>query len=176
MDKTCDLEFSDGQEKYKYKHLMTKPILFFDMDNVLVNFQSGIDKLDDATKQAYEGHIDDVQGIFAKMDPMPGAIEAVHKLAEKYDVYILSTAPWKNPTALNDKLEWVKIHFGGEKDSPFYKRLIFTHHKDLCHGDYLIDDRPSKCGAGNFSGELIHFGSPVFPDWDAVVEYLMHNV
>ena len=39
-----------------------------------------------------------------------------------------------------------------------------------------IDDRPHKCGAGNFSGELIHFGSPVFPDWDAVVEYLMHNV
>ena len=150
-----------------------KKILFFDMDNVLVNFQSGIDKLDEDTKKAYEGHLDDVPYIFAKMDPMPGAIEAVRKLAEKYDVYILSTAPWKNPTALNDKLEWVKIHFGGEKDSPFYKRLIFTHHKDLCHGDYLIDDRPNKCGAGNFSGELIHFGSPVFPDWDAVVEYLM---
>ena len=150
-----------------------KKILFFDMDNVLVNFQSGIDKLDEATKQAFEGHIDDAPNIFAKMDPMPGAIDAVHKLAEKYDVYILSTAPWKNPTALNDKLEWVKIHFGGEKDSPFYKRLIFTHHKDFCHGDYLIDDRPNKCGAGNFSGELIHFGSPVFPDWDAVVEYLM---
>ncbi|MBR4913173.1 MAG: hypothetical protein IKZ54_10100 [Bacteroidales bacterium] len=166
---------------------MTNPILFFDMDNVLVDFQSGIDKLDKAKKQEYgeyydsagtkhEAHYDDVQGIFALMEPMPGAIEAVHKLAEKYDVYILSTAPWKNPTALNDKLAWVKKHFGAEEGSVFYKRVIFTHHKDLCHGDYLIDDRPHKCGAGNFSGELIHFGSPVFPDWDAVVEYLMHNV
>ena len=58
---------------------MPKPILFFDMDNVLVNFQSGIDRLDEATKQAYEGNLDDVPGIFVLMDPMPGALEAVHK-------------------------------------------------------------------------------------------------
>jgi len=58
---------------------MPKPILFFDMDNVLVNFQSGIDRLDEATEQAYEGNLDDVPGIFALMDPIPGAIEAVHK-------------------------------------------------------------------------------------------------
>ena len=49
------------------------------MDNVLVNFQSGIDRLDEATKQAYEGNLDDVPGIFVLMDPMPGALEAVHK-------------------------------------------------------------------------------------------------
>ncbi len=54
------------------------------MDNVLVDFQSGIDRLDEATKQAYEGNLDDVPGIFALMAPMPGAIEAVHKLAEKH--------------------------------------------------------------------------------------------
>ena len=150
-----------------------KKILFFDMDDVLVDFQSGIDKLDEATKQAYEGHIDDVPGIFALMDPMPGAIEAVEKLAEKYDVYILSTAPWKNPMACNDKLQWVKDHFGGEEGDVFYKRLILTHHKELCHGDYLIDDRPDKCGVEKFTGEIIHFGSPKYPDWDTVVEYLM---
>ena len=56
---------------------MPKPILFFDMDNVLVDFQSGIDRLDEQTKQKYEDHLDDVPGIFALMDPMPGAIEAV---------------------------------------------------------------------------------------------------
>ena len=123
---------------------MPAPILFFDMDNVLVDFQSGIDRLNEATQQAYKGNLDDVPGIFALMDPIPGAIEAVHKLAEKYEVYILSTAPWKNPTALNDKLAWVKKHFGGGKDDVFYKRVIFSHHKNLCHGDYLIDDRPHK--------------------------------
>ena len=163
---------------------MTKKILFFDMDNVLVDFQSGIDKLDEAKKQEYgeyfdndgvkhEAHYDDAPGIFALMDPMPGAIEAVRELRERYDLYILSTSPWNNPTACNDKLAWVKKHFGGEKGDVFYKRLILTHHKDLCHGDYLIDDRPHKCGADKFTGEVIHFGSARFPDWDAVVEYLM---
>lgn len=152
---------------------MSKKTLFIDMDNVLVNFQSGIDKLDEATKQAYEDHFDDVPGIFALMDPMPGAIEAVRKLQERYELYILSTAPWNNPTAWYDKLQWVKRYFGGDDGDVFYKRIILSHHKDLCHGDYLIDDNDQKNGAGRFSGKLIHFGSPEFPDWGAVAEYLL---
>lgn len=167
---------------------MVKKILFFDMDNVLVDFQSGIDKLSDAERQEYgeyydnagikhKAHYDDVPGIFALMDPILGAIDAVHKLAEKYDIYILSTSPWKNPTALNDKLAWVKKYFGSEKGDVFYKRLIFSHHKNLCHGDYLIDDRPHKNGVDQFTGEVIHFDtkdpSARFHSWNEVVEYLM---
>jgi hypothetical protein len=38
-------------------------------------------------------------------------------------------------------------------------------------GDYLIDDR-TKNGAGEFSGELIQFGSDSFPNWESVVEFL----
>ena len=148
--------------------------LFIDMDNVLVNFQSGIDRLDEKTKQEYKGHLDDVPGIFALMDPMPGAVEAVQKLRERYDLYILSTAPWNNPTAWCDKLNWVKKHFGSDEDSPFYKRIILTHHKDLCHGDYLIDDRPEKCGMENFTGELLHFGPDgKYKNWESVVKYLL---
>jgi len=152
---------------------MPQPILFIDMDGTLVNFQTGIDRLDSKTQQLYREHYDDVPGIFALMDPMPGAIEAVHQLAERYDLYILSTAPWNNPTAWSDKLNWVKKHFGGGEDSVFYKRLILSHHKDLCHGDYLVDDRPNKCGADMFNGEVIPFGTDRFKDWTAVVEYLM---
>ena len=148
--------------------------LFIDMDNVLVNFQSGIDRLDEKTKQEYEGHLDDVPGIFALMNPMPGAVEAVQKLRERYDLYILSTAPWNNPTAWCDKLNWVKKHFGGDENSPFYKRIILTHRKNLCHGDYLIDDCPEKCGVKKFSGELLHFGPKgKYKDWESVVRYLM---
>ena len=149
-----------------------KKILFFDMDNVLVDFQSGIDKLEETTKQAYEGHIDDVPGIFALMDPMPGAIEAVQKLRKRYDPYILSTAPWNNPTAWSDKLNWVKKHFGGGEGDVFYKRLILSHHKRLVHGDYLIDDR-GKHGTSEFAGEWIQFGSEQFPDWQSVLDYLL---
>ncbi|MBI9061956.1 MAG: hypothetical protein JEZ14_08195 [Marinilabiliaceae bacterium] len=85
-----------------------KKILYIDMDNVLVDFPSGIAKLDEETRKAYAKNMDDVPGIFRLMDPMPVAIETFHQLAEEYDVYILSTAPWKNPSAWSDKQEWVK--------------------------------------------------------------------
>ncbi len=155
---------------------MEKKILYIDMDNVLVDFKSGIDKLDEKTRTEYEGHLDDVPDIFALMDPVKGAVETVHRLAEKYDLYILSTAPWDNSSAWCDKLNWVKKHFGGDKDSPFYKRLILTHHKNLCQGAYLIDDRPNKCGVEDFNGEVLHFGPDgKYKNWDSVVEYLMGN-
>ena len=140
--------------------------LFFDMDNVLVDFESGIKRLDQATKAEYEGRLDEVPGIFSLMDPLPG--EAVHQLAQHYDVFILTTAPWKNPSAWSDKVSWVTKYL----DDVFHKRIIITHRKDLCQGDYLIDDR-GKNGTSEFSGEWIHFGSERFPDWQSVLDYLM---
>ena len=145
-----------------------KKILYFDMDNVLVDFASGIAREDEATLKAYEGRLDEVPGIFSHMDPMPGALEAFQLLSQEYDVYILSTSPWENPTAWTDKLLWVKKYLG----KPAYKRLILTHHKNLNKGDYLIDDR-RKNGAAEFEGELIQFGSERFPDWESVVSYLL---
>ena len=110
---------------------MKKPILYFDMDNVLVDFQSGIDATppEVLAKYADDGkgkpHYDDIPGIFQRMKPVEGATQAVKTLSELFDCYILSTSPWNNPTALNDKLEWVKKHFC----DVFYKRVIFTHHR-----------------------------------------------
>ena len=144
--------------------------LYIDMDNVLVDFQSGIDLLDEATLRAYEGHLDDVPGIFSKMSPKKGAIESFAKLAEHYDVYILSTAPWNNPSAWSDKLLWVQRHLGNLA----YKRLILSHHKNLCKGDYIIDDRTAN-GVCDFTGEHIHFGSERFPNWACVTDYLLSD-
>jgi 5'-nucleotidase len=147
---------------------MKKKILYFDMDNVIVNFQSGIDRLETVDLINYEGNLDEVPGIFGLMDPIEGAIEAYHKLNEVYDCYILSTAPWKNPSAWIDKLHWVQKHLG----EVAYKRLILTHNKNLNKGDYLIDDR-TKNGAGEFEGEHIHFLTEQFPDWNSVLNYLI---
>ena len=143
-------------------------VLYVDMDNVLVDFQSGIDALAPEDKEAYMGTYDNCPHIFSKMVPIKGAIESFKRLSAVYDTYILSTSPWDNPTALNDKLEWIKCYLGDVA----YKRAIFTHHKHLNKGDYLIDDR-TKNGADLFEGELIQFGSDRFPDWDAVLAYLL---
>ncbi len=141
--------------------------LYIDMDNVLVDFRSGIDRVSEADATLHVDCLDEVPGIFALMDPMPGAIEAYTELSELFDTYILSTAPRENPSAWSDKLLWVKKHLNPSA----YKRLILTHHKNLNSGDFLIDDR-DKNGADSFSGELILFDSERFPDWATVLEYL----
>jgi len=146
-----------------------KKIVYVDMDGVLVDFQSGIDKLSEKDAVEYFGRYDDTPHIFSKMDPMPNAIDSYRMLCEHFDTYILSTSPWKNPTALNDKLEWVKKHLG----DCAHKRLILTHHKNLNKGHYLIDDR-TKRGADKFEGELIQFGPEGnFKEWDSVINYLI---
>ena len=161
----------------------TKPVLYVDLDNTIVDFQSGIDRLPSKAKVEYgpsaeepEGHYDDAPGIFSLMEPLPGAIEGFRALAKEYDAYILSTAPWHNSSAWQHKLEWVQLHFGvaefvdGERN-PAYKRLILSHHKALNRGAYLVDDRRHP----GFQGEQLLFASADYPDWAAVTARLLEQ-
>ncbi|MGK7911827.1 MAG: hypothetical protein AB4050_10165 [Synechococcus sp.] len=145
-----------------------KQILYFDMDNVLVDFPSALTQLDEQTLREFAGRLDEVPGIFSLMKPLSGALEAYSELVTLFDTYILSTAPWQNPSAWADKLLWVQHYLG----KPAHKRLILSHNKHLNLGDYLIDDR-TKNGADRFPGEHIHFGTERFPDWDTVRTYLV---
>ena len=146
---------------------MEKKIGYVDMDNVLVDFSSAFKLVEADVLAAYEKNKDEIPHIFSKMDPMEGAIEAYTFLHSHFDTYILSTAPWNNPSAWSEKLLWVKKYLGDVA----HKRLILTHHKELNRGDYLIDDRPNN-GACDFGGELILFGSPEYPDWKRVLKYM----
>lgn len=148
---------------------MTKEkILYFDMDNVLVDFPSAFPKVSPKLLDEFEERLDEIPNIFSLMEPLTGAIEAFQLLSKKFDSYILSTAPWENSSAWSDKNEWVKKYLGDAA----YKRLILSHNKQLNIGDYLIDDRTAN-GAGQFTGEHIHFGSEQFPDWHSVLKYLL---
>lgn len=146
---------------------MSKKIIYIDMDNVVVDFQSGIDLLSEQLKVEYQGRYDEVPHIFSLMKPIDGALDAIEKLYTKYEIYLLSTAPWNNPSAWSDKVRWVQQHLG----DICHKRLILSHHKNLNKGDFLIDDR-EKNGAKEFEGELILFGSGKYPDWNAVLKQL----
>jgi 5'-nucleotidase len=161
--------FLDAEGQVGDVHLenMKHKIVYIDMDNVLVDFRSAFEKIEPQILQQYENEKDEIPGIFSLMQPMMEGVKSYEKIAAQYDTYILSTAPWKNPTAWSDKLLWVQKHLG----EVAHKRLILTHNKHLNRGDYLIDDRPNN-GASEFQGELILFGSISFPDWKSVVSYL----
>ena len=131
-----------------------KKIVYFDMDGVLVNFQSWIDQLDLYHKIEYKENYDEVPGIFGTMKPNEDMVDLFNAMTsdERYECYVLSTASWENPSASSDKVEWI------QKDLPkAYKRLILSHNKHLNVGDYLIDDRTAN-GAGEFGGELLQYG------------------
>ncbi len=137
--------------------------IYVDMDGVLVDFPTALDKrgLSRDTKDP-----ELIPGLFAEMDPIPGALEAYRKLVKRgHDVYLLSTAPWMNETAWGDKCGWVKKHLGDVAK----KRLILSHHKHLLRGDILVDDR-KKRGAGAFHGIHIRYGAEDFPDWVSVLK------
>ncbi len=133
---------------------MSAKVVFVDLDGVLADFERALLACDgDKTK------ID-----FSTIPPIPNAIESFRELTRMFDVYILSTAPWSNPKAWGQKVEWVREHLGGCAE----KRLILTHHKNLLRGDYLIDDRLVH-GADHFEGGFIQFGSTKFPDWESIM-------
>lgn len=142
-----------------------KKIVYVDMDGVLVDFNSGVRKFGPDVLASYDGQYDNIPHIFSKMDPMPGAIEGFKSLQEKYDVYVLTTAPWRNETALQDKKDWLNRYLG----DLIRKKVIFCHRKDFLRGDYLIDDREVP----KFQGKQLLFGSEEYPDWDSIKKVLL---
>ena len=72
-----------------------KPILYIDMDGTLVDFESGIQRLTTLERLQYDAYFDEVPGIFARMEPMPGAVDALARLSKRYDA-IMAAYPMLN--------------------------------------------------------------------------------
>ena len=141
-----------------------RKIVYIDLDNTMADYVRAAKEMNISLEDAK--HIKD---FFRNLKPMPGAIESYNKLSEHFDVYILSTGPWSNPNSFVEKVEWVKEYLPNA-----YKNIIFSHHKDLNIGDYLIDDS-TKNGAGNFIGEHIQIHSNKFPTWNDVITYIFNK-
>lgn len=150
---------------------MQKKIMYLDMDGVLVDiFKACETKYGKESVSKIGDLLDEDPELFFEAEPMPGAIEAYNKLIEVFDVYLLTSSPWKSMGATEAKQRWVMKYLGASAD----KRIIVSHNKNLMIGDYLIDDRTAN-GAGEFKGELIHFGTEKYPDWNSVLNYLNIN-
>lgn len=149
-----------------------KKVIYVDMDGVLADFHTKRDNLPQQIKDAYEGRADLIPNFFRDLPLIPGAKEAMKVLNKHFDVYILSTPPWGNPTAWGDKRLWIGEHF------PYmWKKMILSHNKGLMKGEWLIDDTDYR-GQKDFvnsKGEKahIHFGKPDLENWDKVMDYIM---
>jgi 5'-nucleotidase len=143
-----------------------KTKLFLDMDGVLADLVGTVTSHPDYVPNTPLDSID----VFEDLRPIPYAIESVRKIlnSNKYDVFVLSTAPWGSPKAWMDKRLWIEKHLPELK-----KRVILTHYKDLCCGsenDIIIDDRIVN-GVERWNGVHLHFGVE-YKDWNSILEYL----
>ena len=138
-----------------------RKIIYFDMDNTLADYLGKANEKGVDPKEAKH-----ILGFFQNLEPIEGAIDAYNILSKDFDVYILTTAPWSNPSAFSEKLKWIKKWLPSA-----YKNVIFSHHKNLNIGDYLIDDSTFN-GAGEFTGEHIQIHSDKFPNWKSLIKYI----
>lgn len=147
---------------------MNKVIVYVDMDDVLCDY-SGAYQLN--LNQNPEIKFPQSQyGFFRNLVPVSGALSAMRFLQsyQRVDVYILTAPSVKNPLCYTEKREWVEHYLGME----MVEKLIISPNKGLNKGAYLIDDRDFGRGQELFEGELIKFGSDLFPDWKSVITYL----
>jgi 5'(3')-deoxyribonucleotidase len=160
---------------------MTLPKLFIDMDNTIVDTLTILNQIPEDVIEAFGvKKADQTPGIFRHLAPMPDAIESLNKLADLgFELRILSTAPWNNPSAWTDKLLWIQDYFGVEEENnPLFKHVILAHDKNECRqpNAILIDDHPMHGAelwdAPEIGCEFWKFGADEHPDWKTIVKQL----
>ena len=143
--------------------------IYIDMDGVISNFEK------EAEKEAIKRGVSklsrpDLFVDYRNLDIIPGAVEAVYKLNQDFDVFIATTPPWDRPEVWGHKREWIEDYFPYLK-----KKMILTHRKDLLIGDILIDDTRWR-GQPDFKGSWLWFGTAQrCKDWESTLELIYKN-
>ncbi len=149
---------------------LTKKRLLIDMDGVLSDIYSQFIKyesndigltqsLKDLTgkpeREAFIYHDKYInsENFFYSALPIQGSIEAVHRLNDVYNIYIVSSAI-QFPQSLLEKINWLKKHF------PFlsWEQIVFCGTKDIVYGDLMIDDHFKNLDT--FQGQTFLFTQP----------------
>jgi 5'(3')-deoxyribonucleotidase len=78
------------------------------------------------------------EGTYRHLDVITGAVRAVNRLRERYDVRVCSAPPKSSKTAETEKREWLAEHF----DMEFAESAIITRDKHLVEARVIVEDNP----------------------------------
>lgn len=157
---------------------MTKRRIFIDLDDVTADLLTGFAALCNAhfglnlTRNSFKewdlskvaSHVApgdifellNTPGLFANLEPIPGAVESIHQLMEdpRFDVLFLSSS--FSRYSCSEKRAWVRKHFGTKGA----EHLILATRKDVIgrERDLLIDDQPKN--VQEWAGGTMLFDAP----------------
>lgn len=100
-------------------------------------------------------------GFFLDLEPIPGALEAMHEMHAMHDteVFICTSPLLKYEHCVGEKFSWVDKYLGPQ----FVERIILTRDKTVVLGDLLIDDKDTI------------LGQEETPAWEHILFTCCHN-
>ncbi len=131
-----------------------KPVLLIDLDGVIVELLpmwlaeyallSGEHlKVEDITEYHHEKFVQHNSAWWAALEPalekakpVPGAIQAIERLREFYDMSFVTYCHPAAPRAAQIKTVWMRTYLGSWTTD----RMIFTRQKHIIRGDIMIED------------------------------------
>jgi 5'(3')-deoxyribonucleotidase len=128
----CDVDGVLAQWKTVFKYHLSQ--VDFHIDGI--NWVSPDLPLTTA-QRSYAWHKMYERDVALNLDPFPNAIKGLKRIMEIADVYFVTAQVEKSPTWCYDRTNWLIKHFGEEQGN----KIILTHHKEICSGDVLIDDK-----------------------------------
>lgn len=118
------------------------------------------------------------EGFFSTVPVMSGAVEALQKLQEHFEIYIVSAA-MEFPQSLVEKRRWLQEHF------PFigWKNIVLCGDKSIINTDFMVDDHIKNLDYCQGKPIMFHAFHNLDHDhhvrannWDEVVQILMKEV
>lgn len=130
--------------------MRSKPILYLDMDDVLVDFNSS-KRIPPEDKKIYNHPRMYEWGFFFELEPMPGAVEFIQQLEKEdnFEIHVLTQPVATNPISYTEKAAWIAKYFPS-----LIFNLHMSQHKHFFKGSILVDDNLKW---KHFEGEFFHF-------------------